>query len=450
MMKNLRKPLFALLLCVMMIAGTVGLAQGASDEKIVITFCNWGDGTEQRMFEDVFARYMQDHPEVTINYLYIPHGEYMTKLNTMAASGTMPDMGQMIEHSSLLWAENDMFLDVRDLYEDGTIEPRMPAVTFAETENGYLGSSFIQEVVILFYDKDYTEANGVTIPTSVEDAWTWDEFVAVAKRLTVDANGVHADEEGFDPNNIDVYGVSDISSEIMAISNGGGYFSPDGKELWLDKPETIEAIQKVADLMNVHHVSPMPTTRDAIGGGNNPLMTKKVAMHTAGQYCLLWYGDFIPTGEINLGVGVLPKMKELATINSGPAITIFKDSKYPEVCKDILSYFYKTENILDNIHMGLWMPSEQSWYEDEALKSKWVDESDIHPAEYKDGIIDMAKNHVVPNPFYVLGNTNELYSLISAPLDQVWLGERTAEDVILNDIMPEVTPVFEEYWEERQ
>lgn len=174
------------------------------------------------MFEDVFARYMADHPNVEINYLYIPHGEYMTKLNTMAASGTMPDMGQMIEHSSLLWAENDMFLDVSDLYESGKIASRMPAVTFSETENGYLGSSFIQEVVILFYNKDYTEKMGVTVPTEVEDAWTWDEFVAAAKKLTTDKNGKHPDEEGFDPENIDVYGVADVNPEIMALSNGGG------------------------------------------------------------------------------------------------------------------------------------------------------------------------------------------------------------------------------------
>ncbi|MEG0270987.1 MAG: extracellular solute-binding protein, partial [Clostridia bacterium] len=303
---------------------------------------------------------------------------------------------------------------------------------------------------VLFYDKTYTEANGITVPTTVEGAWSWDEFVSAAKRLTVDLNGKHADEEGFDPQNIDVYGVADVNPEIMALSNGGGYFSPDGKELWLSKPETIEAIQKVADLMNVYHVAPIPTTREAIGGGNNPLMTKKVAMHINGQFCLLWYGDFIPTGEINLGVGVLPKMKNLVTTNSGPAITIFKNTKNPEICKDILSYFYNTENILGNIHKGLWMPSEQSWYEDEALKAKWVDESNIHPAEYKQGIIDMARDYTVPNAFYTLGNTNELYSIINPALDQVWLGERTAEDVVLNDIMPQIQPIFDEYWAERQ
>lgn len=458
MRKNWMRALVSLLLAAtVMLSGTAFATVSteaqpapADGEKIVLTFANWGDGTEQKMFEDVFARYTAEHPNVEINYLFIPWGEYMTKLNTMAASNTMPDMGQMIEHSSLLWAENGMFADVSDLYESGAIAPRMPAVTFNETENGYLGSSFIQEVVVLFYDKEYTEKMGVTVPTTVEGAWTWDEFVDAAKKLTVDKNGKHPDEEGFDPENIEVYGASDVSAELMAMSNGAGYFSPDGKEIWLNKPETIEAIQKVADLINVHHVSPLPTTRQAIGGGNNPLMTKKVAMHFAGQYCLLWYGDFIKKGELQLGTGVLPKLKEVRTTNSGPAITIFKDCKNVEVAKDLLTYFYNTENILDNIHMGLWMPSEQQWYEDDALKAKWVDESEIHPAEYKQGVIDMARDCVVPNSFYVLGNTNELYSIINPALDQVWLGQKTAEEVVNNEIMPALQPVFDEYWAERQ
>lgn len=448
MKKNWGRIVLVLMLCSMLSIGTVFAETSTettamtSDEKVVLTFCNWGDGTEQKMFESIFARYMEEHPNVEINYLFIPWGEYMTKLNTMAASGTMPDMGQMIEHSSLLWAEYDMFEDVSDLYENGSIAPRIDAVTFKETDSGYLGSSYINEVVVLFYDKDYTDKMGVTVPSEPEDAWTWDEFVEACIKLTVDKNGKHPGEEGFDPENIDVYGVSDVSFELMALSNGGGIYSRDYTEVVLDKPESIEAIQAVADLRNVYHVSPTSAAREAIGGGNNPLMTRKIAMHFAGQYCLLWYGDYIKTNELNLGVGVLPKMKELVTTNSGPAVTIFKGSKHVDVAKDLLTFIYKTENIIDEIHNGLWMPSEAAWYTDEALISRWVDESEIHPQEYK-GIIKMARDYCVPNSFYYIKNQNELSSLL-APLDQVWLGEKTAEEVVINEIMPFFVPVFEE------
>jgi len=426
------------------------VAQTPSDsEKVTLTFVNWGDGTEQKMFEDVFSRFSAEHPNIEVKYLFVPWGEYMTKLNTMAASNTMPDLGQMIEHSSLTWAENGMFVDVKDLYESGEIAPRVPAVTFNETKNGFLGSSFIQEVVVLFYDKDVVNAAGVKMPEKPEEAWNWEEFIEAAQKLTVDENGKHPNESGFNPNKIKMYGVADVIPSIMALSNGGGFFSPDGKEIWLDKPETIEAVQKVADLINVYHVMPNPTVRDAIAGGNNPLMTKKVAMHMGGQYCLLWYGDFIQKGELNLGMTVLPKMKNLVTINSGPAIVIFKDSKHIPEAKELLKYFYKTENIVNNIHQGLWMPSEEQWYTDENLISRWVDESPIHPKEYKTAVIPMAREYVVPNPFYKIGITNELDAIINPALDQVWLGNKTAEEVIVNEIMPKIKPIFDKYWAER-
>jgi hypothetical protein len=46
----------------------------------------------------------------------------------------------------------------------------------------------------------------------------------------------------------------------------------------------------------------------------------------------------------------------------------------------------------------------------------------------------------------ILSNTVELSSLYGGLLDQVWLGEKTAEDVVLNEIMPILQPAFDEYW----
>ena len=45
-------------------------------------------------------------------------------------------------------------------------------------------------------------------PLVVADAWTWPEFEAMYKRLSVDINGVRGDEAGFDRENVAVYGVA--------------------------------------------------------------------------------------------------------------------------------------------------------------------------------------------------------------------------------------------------
>lgn len=413
-------------------------------ESVELVFCNWGDGTEQKMFEYVFELFEKENPGVTVKYLHIPYSEYLTKLNTMAASDTMPDLGQMQTENVLLWAENGMYADVSDLFESGAIAKRLDGNYYAEVDGKFSAANYISETNVLFYDKDYCEANGVTVPTKLEEAWTWDEFLDACVKLTKDVNGKHPGEEGFDPENIDVYAVADMDADVMAHSNGGGYFSEDGKEIWMDKPETIEAIQAVADLMNVYHVAPTPTSRDAIGGGNYPLMTGKVAMHVGGQYCMLWYADYIKSGEINLGTGVLPKFKEPANKVWGNPVVVFSSSKHPEEAKALMQFFYDNKNLIDCINMGLWMPTEEKFYTDEAALSSWIEDSGIRTEEFY-GVVDMAKNGytAVEN---ILSNTVELSSLYGGLLDQVWLGEKTAEDVVLNEIMPILQPAFDEYW----
>ena len=415
-----------------------------AEEPVVLTFSNWGDGTEQAMFQHIFDLYTAQNPNVTVNYQYIPYNEYMTKLNTMAASGTMPDLGQMPTESTLLWAENGMYADISDLFTEDQVSERINCAYYGDNKAANNSVNYISETLVLFFDKKYCEANGVTVPTRVEDAWTWDQFLEACVKLTVDVNGKHPGEEGFDPENISVYGVADIDPAVMAWSNGGGFFSPDGKEIWFDKDETVEAVQTVADLMNVYHVAPTPTSRDAIGGGNYPLMTGKVAMHVGGQYCLLWYSDFIKSGELDLGFGVLPKFKESTNIAWGNAVVVFAGSKHQEQAKDLLKFFYDTKNILDGLNTGLWMPSEASYYADDASLKSWIEGSGVRNDDYY-GVIEMMKT---ANTSFaqMVSNSVELQNLYAPLLDQVWLGEKTASDVIRNEIMPLITPVFNDYW----
>lgn len=412
---------------------------GAPGEATEITFCNWGDSEEKKVFESVFKAFQEENQDIKVNYLFIPQGEYMTKLSAMAATNSLPDAGQMLEANALDWAEDDMFVDVSHLYESGEITKRLDSVTFDETQSGSLGSSFITECYVLFYDKDYCDSMGVQVPAKVEDAWSWDEFVEACKKLTVDVNGNHPDDPGFDAANVKVYGISDMPAEMLAINNGGGYFNEDCTEIWLDQPETIEAIQMVSDLMNVHHVAPTPASRGAIGGGNNVLLTGKVAMSYAGQFNLLWYKQYIESGVLNLGFGVGPVLKEYSVLTSGPSIVVFKFSQHQDEALRLLEYFYDTENLMPAIQSGLWMPSEESYFTDEAKIQEWMSGGDYYNEDYRTAVIDVCHNNAVGNNFYHMSNYSTAYDLINTPLDQVWSGKKSAEEVIKNEIMPNLT-----------
>ena len=75
-------------------------------------------------------------------------------------------------------------------------------------------------------------------PTKAENAWTWEQFVENAKKLTIDKNGKNAADPDFDPKSIKQYGVTfETWSEPLnnfIYSNGGDWVSKDGKTFTLN------------------------------------------------------------------------------------------------------------------------------------------------------------------------------------------------------------------------
>ena len=97
-----------------------------------------------------------------------------------------------------------------------------------------------------------------TIP---EQAWTWDQFLEVATALTMDVDGKHPNDRRLRSENHRALWRSTgrhwwISVHSAILGNGGDWIDPDTGLLVLDQPAATEAMQNIADLVNVHHVDP--------------------------------------------------------------------------------------------------------------------------------------------------------------------------------------------------
>ena len=75
------------------------------------------------------------------------------------------------------------------------------------------------------------------------------------------------------------------------FSNGGEWASADGSKLMLNSPETADAIQKLADLVNVYHVAPSPLAAKSLPAMNIALQSKLTAMALGGQWINLDLGE---------------------------------------------------------------------------------------------------------------------------------------------------------------
>ena len=248
------------LLCVLLTLCLFLPAMSAlADEEITLTFSSWGDAAEKAILESALARFTEE-TGIKVEYLYTPE-DYVTKMTTMAAANELPDVGYLSEPIVVQWANEGMLKDLTPALQSGNVDAKMDSNKFIDKNGNVVGVSVADEVVMIFYNPTYFEQMGVPVPPSkAEDAWTWEEFIDVCRKLTVDVNGKHPGEEGFDEKNIRTYAVKmddrDYVYESFLYSNGTGLFTEDGKGIALYDDAAVEVFQAIADLVNVEHVMP--------------------------------------------------------------------------------------------------------------------------------------------------------------------------------------------------
>lgn len=443
-MKN--QKILAVLLCVaMLLSFGSAWADEAAGDRTVITYSYWGTPDEAASTQAVLDIYNASQEEVFVELMAIPNEQYTTKLQTMAVAGEMPDCGIMNENGVLAFANAGLLADVSDMYANRDSQP-LEAVTFI-SEGTPVAYSGCNEILMLYYNKDMFDAAGLDYPpATIEDAWSWDEFVEVAKQLTIDKDGKKPGEDGFDAENIVQYGcVVDNwtwQMEVWALSNGGRWFSEDGTESLINSPEAIESIQKVADLTLVEHVMPLYLGL-ADEGIIRSVASGTVAMATGGAWNM---GTCMSSSGINFGIGVLPYMQEKVTLaTSGPQV-VFSQSQHLEEAKDFIAWYTQEENSWNLIETGIWMPLLQKYYTEDEYIDKWLKEELFPVKDYdmaRSVLVDYTNAAAQSACWYYTPNTSEFIDLLRSVLSPVWTGETTAEEALtanfaaLNDTISE-------------
>ncbi len=277
-------------------------------------FTYWGNPDEKKAIENATKKFTEKYPWITVDTIQIPNSDYNTKLTAW-----LPERyaGYRL-YDRRIWAtpgQRRKFVNLFDMFaKNGETkkEDFLDYIWYNYNPDNAWGISTAGETFGLFYRKDILEKAGVGAPpTKAENAWTWDQFVEAAKKLTIDKNGKNAADPDFDPKNIKQYGVTfETWKEPLnnfIYSNGGDWLSKDGKEFTLNKPESTEAIQKLADLINVYHVAPSPLAAKSLPAMNVALQSGIAAMAIGGQWMNLDLGN----AKVNYDIGVLPKLKKL-------------------------------------------------------------------------------------------------------------------------------------------
>jgi len=441
------KVLKSFLMTAAFLVALTGIA--SAQKKTEITYMAWYNTTqsEEADTQRVLDRFNASQSDIHVSLIMVSRPDYETKLNTMAAAKQLPDTCMMAEPMTIRYAAAGLLADVSDMYTVAEAPLRSLAFTYKGKTVGY---SCANEVLVLYYNKKLFDAAGIPYPpASADKAWTWPQFVDAAKRLTKDKSGKTPYDAGFDPKNIVTYGA-DFNRlswmwPVLAVSNGGGVMSPDGKKLLIGTPETAEALQAIADLHIKDHVAPSNSDRGAMPSLDVTLLTGKVAMATSGQWEIgVSLKNSLKDG-LDYGVAVLPKMKKAVTYNTGGPFVVFGSSKNLAASKKFVKWMSDESNGWDLITGGIWMPVSAKWYATEAAMREWAD-NPVHPpfAQYRTAVIDYAMNNAVQVPWYYFPSYDKLDDLINSGIEAVWSGKKTAK-AYLAEILPAVQKLFNQY-----
>ena len=425
-------------------AGTAPAAPAAAPadtgEEVTLKYTYWGSTYEKEAMESAMADFMSLYPNIKVDAQHIP-SDYDTKLAAMVAGNEAPDIGFLRDLQALPLAAEGKLVNILDLVDkdddldrDSYIEN---AYIYWEPGKAY-GTFTALEMFGLYYNADLFEAAGVDpLPTKPEDAFTWDELVEVAKKLTVDQNGNTPNDPGFDRTQIRQYGLRFEHNQqtymCMVKANGGDYVNADGTAFALTESPAAEALQKMADAINVAQVSPTPAEVKSIPAGAVSLISGQTAIYMGGQWNLLDLGE----SGVNFGVGILPKgAAGFASTGAQGSLSIFVSSPHQEEAYLLWKYLTNPESSLKLHQSGLWMPLMSSWYE-EPLISEWADTLPAHPEGYRDALCTMATDYMTKNPSAYVKNFAKIDAVVLPAIERIFMGEGSAAD-ILAEIEPQV------------
>jgi len=239
---------------------------GAGATKIV--FWNGLTGADGVTLNAMTAAFTQANPDFNVSTESMEWPVMYQKFQAALVAGDAPDVVVMHQSELPQFADFGALQPIDFIYGTGEdqIDPAdfAPASLEAVKYNGETyGVMFDNHGWGTWVNNALFKAAGLDPAARPNN---FDEFIVMAQALTLDANGKHPNEEGFDENNIVQYATSNtwLRTTFLTLlaQNGGALLNEDGK-IGVNSEAGMKALQTMHDLIYKYHVAPKPVTTQA-------------------------------------------------------------------------------------------------------------------------------------------------------------------------------------------
>jgi multiple sugar transport system substrate-binding protein len=389
-----------------------------ADDVGTTSFMNW-DAIEDTPIEAVINEYQQRTGR-TVEVIPTPGRgtDYETKVRTMLAGGTAPDIMRTNDDFVRYYSIKDQIIDLTPYIERDQIDPNdyfEPIWNFAKQPSGtYTAWSLGSQPRLIFYNVDMFNEAGVPLPPKewTAEGWSWDDFLEKAQQLTVEGERWGAlvyDDTGYE--------------QTFSVNNGAedGIYAADGETFTLSSPEGIEAIQWVADLTCEHGVQPEWGLVSEPDTGNNLFLQGKVGMIFRTQGTINYFRR--NAGDFEWDVAPPPAKVNQKTESSLICFTITKVAENPDGAWELLKFMGGPDGSKIFASRGAFVPA---FKESAELIQAEGEPPDSYPANIQ--LFAEAPEHNTAVNF--TENTENARNVYRPQLELVYTCETTAEEVL--------------------
>ncbi len=222
-----------------------GTSEADSKEagKVNISFSLW-DEVQKPVFDEIVAKFEEEHPDIHVDVQLTPWSQYWTKLDAAMGADSAADVFWMNTYLPK-YAEAGVLEPLDSYIEKDTIQLSDYVDVVARAYN-YNEMQYCMpkgmDTVQVYYNKSIFDKYKVEQP---KEGWTWDDMRAAAEQLKSQITKQGSDEYPI------LMELDPQPSFFNFIAQNGGYvLSEDNKTAGFDQAETIKAYQDIIDLMD--------------------------------------------------------------------------------------------------------------------------------------------------------------------------------------------------------
>lgn len=251
-------------------------------EEGTVTWSTWGTPEELTHFQEFNEKFMDEHPDITVNFQPVPsYEEYHTKLLTQLSSGTAPDVfyigddrvASVVPNGVLMPLDDRLAAEGSPISKDDFTED---VYGIAELDGSLYALPNDVNPDTWWYNKAVLEAAGITedpAELAAADEWTTEKFLEMSDKI-----------KAADLSTLAFWNYW-ATHDTWMVSQGGEVYDEGGAYVANADPASVAAMEEFSQRVQDEEFLVADILPE--GSGSDTLfLTDKLAFYAQGRYTI--------------------------------------------------------------------------------------------------------------------------------------------------------------------